>query len=204
MLSVRHAAAIAALAFVAGCGGTTSLGDTIDAASSVDGAARDAAREGASADASCLAPTVGAACAAGEVACQPTDPCCAGYLWACGPSTHVWEKAGLGCACINPVDSGADADAAKGEDAGPFACGPRTCSSGAYCTDTTPGVRLADGGAPPDSFACSPVPASCATTPTCACIGASFPAGDVCSTRNPGVTCAEDGGGHVTLHCQGI
>ena len=195
--------AAALLGLASGCGGTTSPGlddQTADAA--VDGAATDAS---GSADAACVVATVGAACSAASAACQPADPCCAGYLWTCDPSTHVWEKAGLGCACVGPGDAGgSDADASRAEDAGPFACGGLTCPGDAYCTDTPPGINFADGGRPPDYFACTKIPASCAATPTCACIEASLPSGDACSTRSPAVTCVDQGAGRVTLHCQGI
>jgi hypothetical protein len=127
------------------------------------------------------------------MACQPADPCCAGYEWVC--STGTWQQSGLGCAC--QVEAGA-------VDAGPFTCGTSTCAGGDYCQDHPPGIVPADGGSFPDAYECLPVPAACAATPTCACIESTLPSGDACSTHTPGVTCTDDGAGHVVLHCLGV
>jgi hypothetical protein len=90
-------------------------------------------------------------------------------------------------------------------DAGPFACGNTTCAAGQYCTDHPPGIAPADGGTFPDAYMCEPIPASCASSPTCGCIESTIPKGDPCSTSNaPGVTCTDDSAGHVTIHCLGV
>ena len=75
-----------------------------------------------------------------------------------------------------------------------FACGERTCDSRTqFCEAFQAGVALPDGGMPPTSYTCSPIPAACAATPDCACITAG----------TSGVTCAEPKG-RVTVTRQGI
>lgn len=138
-------------------------------------------------DGGCIEPTEGQPCTVGDLACQPADPCCAGYEWMC--SQGAWQKAGLGCACANP---------------GLFACGPTTCTGAQYCEDRPRGVAPDDGGTPSDSFDCQPLPPSCGGFATCACIQATLSDGDPCSTKQPGITCEDDGAGHVILRCMGI
>jgi hypothetical protein len=187
---------VAATAVLAGCGGSTGTSSSAndggpDAVSPTD-AGLDRSAPG---DGGCITPVVGEACTSGEVACQPSDPCCAGYEWTCSSSSGTWQQAGLGCAC--QVDAGP-------HDAGPFACGSTTCAGDAYCEDHPPGIVGPDGSTLPDAFTCSSLPSSCASNPTCACIEATLPAQDVCSTKTPGVTCSDDGAGHVILHCLGV
>jgi hypothetical protein len=147
------------------------------------GGAPDGGAGGHPTDGGCISPTEGEACSSGEVACQPPDPCCTGYEWFCMAGT--WQKAGLGCACtVSP----------------PFACGTTTCSAGFYCEDHPPGIAEPDGGVPSDAYTCSPLPAACAATPTCACIEATLSQGDSCSTSF-GAMCTEDASGNITIVC---
>ena len=88
-------------------------------------------------------------------------------------------------------------------DAGPFACGTTTCAADEYCTDHPPGIVPADGGMFPDAYICVPIPATCTTAPTCACIESTIPSEDPCSTHTPGITCTADTDGHVTIGCIG-
>lgn len=114
------------------CGGTTSpasqviVGDDIGPEAGSDARPGDARTEAAPVDASsdggCITPTVGQPCTQGQTACQPPDPCCAGYEWVCDSTGGTWQQAGLGCACQLMMP-----------DAGPFACGNKTCLDGYYC-----------------------------------------------------------------------
>lgn len=135
----------------------------------------------------CIQPTEGDACTATDVACQPDDVCCAGYEWGC--SSGAWTKYGLGCACYPDT----------------FACGKLLCTEGQICVNRPPGVAFPDAGQPPpDAYlTCENAPAACTGQPTCACAADSRPSTDPCSTKIAGVTCADDGAGHVTLHCMG-
>lgn len=184
------------------CGGTTSpatqvvVGDDIAQEAGPDATPGDARGEAspvdASSDGGCISPTVGQPCSTGQTACQPHDPCCAGYEWTCDSTSGTWQQAGLGCACqVMP-------------EAGPFACGNKTCLDGYYCEAQPPGIVAADGGTIPTAYTCVPVPAACASTPTCGCIESTLSSFDTCSTQTPGVTCTMDTSGHVTVHCIGV
>jgi hypothetical protein len=197
-MDARHTLLVGLVAgYALGCGGSTS-GQAPDAATpdaaspdstSPDGAIQDAPADAptsdgpASLDGGCIVPTVGAPCAPGQMACQPSNPCCAGYLWTCTNGT--WAQSGLGCACL-----------------GSFACGNLTCNATQYCTDTPPGVPF--DGPISDAYQCVPIPSACVATPTCSCIQGTIPSNTSCSTvGNPGVRCAEDDAGYVTIHCMG-
>ena len=85
----------------------------------------------------------------------------------------------------NPLDAGPSVDGGR------FGCGAMTCNATTeYCFATY--------GAPQDTFVCKPIPSSCTSNNTCACIEPTeVPA---CSAR-PGLpTCAADNGG-VTVGC---
>jgi hypothetical protein len=144
-------------------------------------------------DGGCIDPTEGAACTSQQAACQPSDPCCAGYVWGCTGTPATWQKLGLGCTC--PIEAGVDA--------GPFACGSVTCSGGQFCEVQPPGIASADGGTPPTGYTCVFVPPACAASPTCSCIESTLSPSDTCSTHIPGVSCMADGEGHVTIDCIG-
>jgi hypothetical protein len=159
-------------------------------------------------DGGCIVPTEGQSCTKDDKACQPADPCCAGYLWICNPS-GTWEKSGVGCAC-GPFDTGTRYDAADASDAfdasdasdaiaadvGPFACGTSlVCRDDEICLVRASGVPT-DGG-PVYSYECDPFPAACAATPTCACIEAHAPAS--CTPDS----CTLDASGRATLGCLG-
>jgi hypothetical protein len=166
---------------LAACGGNAVVG----AHSSTTGAAGATSNTTATgAGGGCITPTVGEACSSGEVACQPADPCCTGYEWACPAGT--WQQEGLGCSCKMPT---------------PFACGTTTCSAGFFCEQHPPGIAPPpDAGVPVGSYTCSPLPASCASSPTCACLGAALGDGDPCSPSF-GAMCEVDGAGNVTIVC---
>jgi hypothetical protein len=157
----------------------------LDAASS-DGSSSDTSPDAPTpGDGGCITPTVGAPCTPGQNACQPSNPCCAGYVWSC--SSGVWVQEGLGCAC-----------------AGSFGCGSLTCTATQYCTDTPPGVAPAEGGRFPDFYQCVTIPSACVSVPTCACIEGTIPAQTACSTQSPTLAqCVEDDAGYVTIHCVG-
>jgi hypothetical protein len=57
-----------------------------------------------------------------------------------------------------------------------------------YCESILPGIRFPDGGTPPTSYTCQPLPASCIGSATCACVapGATLPT--TCSDANGRVT----------------
>lgn len=142
-----------------------------------------------------------------------TNPCgavncyCMQGAWGCNP-TCIFDGGG-------PETSGGDDGGSRAPDAseasveaglseaGPFTCGTSTCPGGDYCEDHPPGVRTPDGSVPPDGYLCDPIPSSCAATPTCACIQATLSPGDPCS-KTAGVTCTDDGAGHVIIHCIGV
>ncbi len=139
----------------------------------------------ASTDGGCIQPVEGASCSSNDVACQPPgNICCVGYSWMC--QNGSWFKAGVGCACQVTVD------------AGPFACGPSLTCDGTQkiCIDQAPGIAYADGGTPPDSFSCNPIPSACLSTPTCACVVAQKP----CPTQ---VSSCDDTSGGVKVYCMG-
>jgi hypothetical protein len=46
----------------------------------------------------CIAPTEGEPCYAGDVACQPCNPCCSG-LWTCDRGSATWHLVPLYCPC---------------------------------------------------------------------------------------------------------
>jgi hypothetical protein len=205
--------ATAFFAFV-GCGGSTTTSNTTPDGAPPDASGDDASSDAPSSDApppsdgGCISPFIGEACAPGQMACQPHDPCCAGYEWVCDGTTNTWQQAGLGCACQIPTDGGADADSAVPTeagriDAGSFLCGTMTCTSSQFCEDIPPGTPTPDGGPPPDAFVCMAIPNQCASTPTCGCIEASIQPGTECSNVPGGATCMADGAGHVTIHCLG-
>ena len=173
------------------------LGDDYqgDAASDDSGgdahAGGDASPE-AGGDGGCINPTVGEACTSPQTACQPSDPCCAGYVWVCTGAPATWQKEGLGCACTVGLGDG-----------GPFACGSTTCASDQFCEVQPPGIAFADGSTPPTAYTCMDLPVQCAGSPTCACIESTLGSQDTCSTQTPGVSCIDDGAGHVTIDCLG-
>jgi hypothetical protein len=144
-------------------------------------------------DGGCIDATEGAACTSQQAACQPSDPCCAGYVWSCAGTPAKWQKLGLGCSC--PIEAGVDP--------GPFGCGAVTCSGGQFCEVQPPGTASADGGTPPTGYTCVSVPPACAASPTCSCIESTLSPSDTCSTHTPDVSCAADGEGHVTIDCIG-
>ena len=74
---------------------------------------------------------------------------------------------------------------------GTFACGPRFCSQKAeYCliTNILNGVS-------PGGYTCMPLPASCGTTPTCACIPR--PTGTACLSDS----CSQSASGDLEMGC---
>jgi hypothetical protein len=164
---------------VAACGGNV----VVDGAGAGGAMTTTTTSTGGSGGGDCIAPTVAEACSAGDVACQPANPCCTGYEWVCMGGS--WQQSGLGCACMTPV---------------PFACGQMTCTGSDFCMDSPPGIEGPDGGVPPDSFTCAPLPAACAATPTCACIGEAMGPGDPCSPAF-GAMCTVDAEGSVTIVC---
>jgi hypothetical protein len=189
-------------ALVVACGGSSTapnrtppgddMGDDYGGDAGHDASGDASGDTGAGGDGGCILPTEGTSCATGENACQPSDPCCAGYEWACVGTPPTWQKEGLGCACQ-----------AGGLDAGPFACGTTTCSAGSFCEVQPPGIAGPDGSTLPSSYSCVPLPATCAAAPTCGCIESTLSSADPCSTQNPGVTCASDTSGDVTVYCLG-
>jgi hypothetical protein len=129
----------------------------------------------------CVSPTVGESCSPGEAACQPPNPCCAGYEWGC--VAGAWQQEGLECACTTA----------------PFACGTTTCSEGFYCEVQPPGIALPDSGVAA-GYSCLPLPAACAASPSCACLGAALGDGEPCSPSF-GAMCTVDAAGNVTVTC---
>ena len=69
---------------------------------------------------------------------------------------------------------------------GMFACGPRFCMKGAQFCERTPSGMTGVAG----TFTCRPLPTSCGTTPTCACI-----AGMSCAN------CLASAAGDLTTAC---
>jgi hypothetical protein len=196
-----QAFALAPLAFpiVIACGGSTS-------SSAEDAGAGDAP----------LAPDTGSACPSIWSWIDEGQPCSQEGL----ECSIEGECGGLGCTCTQggfhciPVCArfsppalccsyDAGRDVAPPHDAGPFSCGPTlTCSSAEFCTDQPPGIVAPDGGPIADYYACTPIPAACATTPTCACIQPTLPSN--CQSTLPPASCVEDGAGHITVHCLGV
>jgi hypothetical protein len=81
----------------------------------------------------------------------------------------------------------------------PFPCGTETCQGNMICTDTSAGMEFPDGGTPPDSLACRPIPSACQTTPTCDCIVSALKSTNSCYPSK----CTEDAQGHVLVNCMG-
>jgi hypothetical protein len=81
---------------------------------------------------------------------------------------------------------------------GPFVCGTLNCTGGTFCLDQAPGILPPDGGAGGDTYTCSPVPAACASAPTCSCIVPQL--GSNCVAP----ACTADAAGSVTVRCQGV
>jgi hypothetical protein len=123
--------------------------------------------------------------------CRPNGGLCA-CTSGCGSGT----KAPASMQCPQPpANSGACGQECclPATDGGSFACGSATCNSGEFCTKTTGGAELPDGGAR-ESDACEPIPDPCLSNRTCACIKT--------NARQCGTICTDDGAGHVTLTCQ--
>jgi hypothetical protein len=75
---------------------------------------------------------------------------------------------------------------------GRFACGPRFCARGAeYCLAT----KQQNAGNSPGTYTCMPLPASCGTTPTCACIPR--PTGTACISGS----CSQSAVGDLEMGC---
>lgn len=177
------------------CGGATNA----DLGEDHDGGADAASADGASDDAACVQPVEGQACSPTTPACaRDGNACCIGYIWQCDGSTHKWVKLGLGCACPPPAPD-AGGDALVTNDGGPWACGTSTCGATQYCEDHPPGIRLPDGGVPPDAYTCAALPSACRANPTCACVKAAVGNGSGCM-----VTSCDESNGHVELHCIGL
>jgi hypothetical protein len=170
-----------------------------------DTGAGDVAHETLADGAACETAVEGQPCTPGVAACnQGPNPCCDG-LWLCNSTTHQWQQAGLGCACVQAdtglpdtaADAPKDAPADVAADAGPFACGSQTCSASQLCTARPPGIPT-DASPTPISYACQAIPAACASTPTCACVTAHMDAS--CSVTS----CSVDAAGRLTVGCLGV
>lgn len=147
------------------------------------------------AETGCAFAVAGGACTPGTVVCnQGSNPCCDG-LWQCNATTHQWEMAALGCACV-PQDTGVPpTDAPPAVDAGYFSCGSsKACAGTQFCAERAPGF---DGGTSALYYTCESIPAACATTPTCDCVKANV--GPTCTV----LSCKVDAAGNVTLGCMG-
>ena len=70
-----------------------------------------------------------------------------------------------------------------------FACGNKQCDPQTqFCEVFPPGIAFPDGGTPPSSYACSPLPAGCTAAPTCACVKPSTSNVQSCADGSGGVT----------------
>jgi hypothetical protein len=199
------------LGLAGACGGSTSEGSPLGGdGGGVDGQSVDSSSS--SDGAACLMndPIEGSACTPGQTVCSHGNICCIGYVFYCDPARNVWEKQGVGCACmVGDMDAGggdapsdAPPDVIVPHDAGPFACGPSvTCSANQYCTDQPPGIPGPDGSVIPDFFSCTDFPAACGATPTCACITPMLPPN---CTQQPAAGCSQDAEGNITVHCLGV
>lgn len=141
----------------------------------------------------------GAVCAANEYCDYPDNRCgSADGQGVCKPRPEVCAPIFIAtCGCDGTISSNDCATHAAGSDvanlggcqapAGQFACGAYFCSQKSeYCTKFS-----SDVGSEPDTFSCTPIPAGCGATPTCACL-AGVTCGDVCAATNDGglqVTC---------------
>jgi hypothetical protein len=97
-------------------------------------------------------------------------------------------------ACTTSVVSSAMGPGTGGE-LTTFSCGPTTCITGEYCESFTPGT-----GGGGESYSCLPIPSSCESDPSCACIQPME--GPSCNSHMGG-SCTEVGPGSVVLHCNG-
>lgn len=140
-------------------------------------------------DGGCVEPTEGTACTQGQHACASGgDVCCIGYAFVCQTSSgggSTWRKESVGCACNTGVDSGTTRP-----DAGAVVCGGKPCKANEYCTTAHGGAAPPDGGSN-TSYVCTPLPAACIATPTCACLSNNGGGGCSCSDSSgwPDVTC---------------
>jgi hypothetical protein len=188
------------LSFVVACQGTTVTGATTGTTTGTGATGGGTTTTGTGGGGGCITPTVGEACSASSPpACQPFDPCCAGYEWSCDTTTGTWQQLGLGCAC-QPAPT-------------PFYCGPGAsveCVPGHYCLITPPaldgGGPSSDGG-PPDaggaSYTCVPIPTSCAE-PDCGCIQQAAASEDPACGLDGGATCSQSASSQgVTVDCTG-
>lgn len=76
-----------------------------------------------------------------------------------------------------------------------FACGNLQCDSKTeFCEVFPPGIAFPDGGTPPSSYACSPVPTGCMLPTTCACV----------TNATANVQSCSDAGGRITVTHFGI
>jgi hypothetical protein len=109
---------------------------------------------------------------------------CEGGRWTCGGTAAPGCN---GTSCPNSTG-------------GSFACGPmKMCPASTYCIVTPEGIYDPEAG--PNSevgYSCSPIPSSCAATPSCACIEKTPNACDELPVGSCTIA-----GGNVTLQCIG-
>jgi hypothetical protein len=132
---------------------------------------------------------------------QPDAPYCPWNGCLDGPKASCGSDGQWHCPQPPPpcVDAGGGIDSG-----GDFACGTTTCGPPQFCTIEEPGVP---GGS--NFYSCSPIPANCQSSTTCACIvpylddaGLHSGTNNVCSPGGGGfVGCTEDGAGHITVTC---
>ena len=141
------------------------------------------------------------ACSASQYCYVPRQDCLSGGSCQTRPAACTTASDPI-CACDGRIyDSRCLANMAGQDESdtggctppsGRFACGPRFCVQGAeYCLASSP----LNPGNSPGAYTCMPLPASCGTTPTCACIPR--PAGTACISSS----CSQSASGDLEMGC---
>jgi hypothetical protein len=130
----------------------------------------------------------------------------------CGSTAADYDITGCaGNSC--PKDAAVNSSGSSGgpPDAGTFACGTTTCSGSHYCVGESGGPRPPPDASPFHAYSCAPIPSTCTTRATCACVvpyvndaGGFSGTNNACTQLTPGAGfgyCLDDGAGHVTLEC---
>lgn len=127
----------------------------------------------------------------------------------CGATPADFDMTGCAGASCPGADASVDSSVsgAGSFDAGSFPQCGTTCSGSQICIGLG-GGPLPPPGRPYGSYSCAPIPPTCTTRATCACIAAYHDGGfslsnDPCWQyfSGAGGTCLDDGAGHVTLEC---
>ncbi len=130
----------------------------------------------------------------------------------CGSTAADYDITGCaGNSCPKDASVNSSGSASGPPDAGTFACGTTTCSGSQYCVGESGGPRPPPDASPFHAYLCAPIPSTCTTRATCACVvpyvndaGSFSGTNNACTQLTPGAGfgyCLDDGAGHVTVEC---